>query len=103
MGNALIERVRSELPELPDAKHKRFVSQYGIPAYDAHVLTGSADLAAYYEAVVAAGADAKAASNWVMGEVMRELNEHRIEIGAFAIPAATRAERFRRIGSRVSR
>jgi aspartyl-tRNA(Asn)/glutamyl-tRNA(Gln) amidotransferase subunit B len=84
----LIERVRGDLPELPDAKEKRFVKQYGIPAYDAHVLIGSADIAAYYEAVVAAGADAKAASNWVMGEVMRELNERRIEIGEFGIPAA---------------
>jgi aspartyl-tRNA(Asn)/glutamyl-tRNA(Gln) amidotransferase subunit B len=89
---ALIERVRGELPELPDAKHKRFVSQYGIPAYDAHVLTGSADVAAYYEAVVKAGADAKAASNWIMGEVMRELNERKIEIGEFGILAANLAE-----------
>jgi len=88
----LIARVRSELPELPDAKQKRFVSQYGIPAYDAHVLTGSADLAAYYESVVSAGADAKAASNWVMGEVMRELNERHIEIGEFGVPAANLAE-----------
>jgi aspartyl-tRNA(Asn)/glutamyl-tRNA(Gln) amidotransferase subunit B len=91
-SNALIERVRGELPELPDAKQKRFVSQYGIPAYDAHVLTSSNDIADYYEAVVAAGADAKAASNWVMGEVMRELNERKIDVGAFAIGAANLAE-----------
>ncbi len=88
----LIERVRGELPELPDAKEKRFVKEYGIPAYDAHVLIGSADVAAYYEAVVKAGADAKAASNWVMGEVMRELNERHIDIGEFGVPAANLAE-----------
>ncbi len=87
-----IDRVRSELPELPDAKHKRFVSQYGIPAYDAHVLTTSNDVANYYEAVVAAGADGKSASNWVMGEVLRELNERRIDIAAFAIAPANLAE-----------
>ncbi len=89
-----ITRVRGELPELPDAKMKRFVSQYGIPAYDATVLTGSADLATYYEAVVAAGADGKAASNWVMGEVMRELNERKLEIGELAsrVPAVELAE-----------
>ncbi len=81
---ALIDRVRGELPELPDAKQKRFVKQYGIPAYDAHVLTGSGDLADYYEAVVAAGADAKHASNWVMGEVMREMNEKGIDIEVFS-------------------
>ncbi|MCI0451138.1 MAG: Asp-tRNA(Asn)/Glu-tRNA(Gln) amidotransferase subunit GatB, partial [Candidatus Latescibacteria bacterium] len=79
--NALISNVRSSLPELPDAKQKRFVSEYAIPAYDAHVLTGSNDVADYYEAVVAAGADGKAASNWIMGEVMRELNDRKIEIG----------------------
>jgi aspartyl-tRNA(Asn)/glutamyl-tRNA(Gln) amidotransferase subunit B len=88
----LIERVRGELPELPDAKQKRFVSQYGIPAYDAHVLTGSAEVASYYEAVVAAGADAKASSNWMMGEVMRELNERKLEIGEFAIRPQSLAE-----------
>ncbi len=80
----LISRVRGELPELPDAKQKRFVSKYGIPVYDAHVLTGSGDVADYYEAVVAAGADAKAASNWIMGEVMRELNERKVEIRGLA-------------------
>jgi aspartyl-tRNA(Asn)/glutamyl-tRNA(Gln) amidotransferase subunit B len=90
--NDLIARVRSELPELPDAKQKRFVSQYGIPAYDAHVLTGSGDVADYYEAVVAAGADGKSASNWVMGEVLRELNERKIDIGEFGIPAGNLAE-----------
>ena len=62
------------------------------PPTTPHVLIGSADTAAYYEAVVAAGADAKAASNWVMGEVMRELNERRIDIGAFAITPTHLAE-----------
>jgi len=87
-----IARVRAELPELPDAKDARFVSQYGLPAYDASVLTGSRDLAAYYEEVVAAGAEAKAASNWVMGEVLRELNERGADIGAFPIEPAALAE-----------
>jgi aspartyl-tRNA(Asn)/glutamyl-tRNA(Gln) amidotransferase subunit B len=91
-SNALIERVRGELPELPDAKQKRFASQYGIPAYDAHVLTSSNDVADYYEAVVSVGADAKAASNWVMGEVMRELNERKIEIARFEMTADALAE-----------
>jgi len=88
----LIERVRGALPELPDAKHKRFVSQYGLPAYDADVLTGSAEVASYYEAVVAAGADSKAASNWLMGEVMRELNERKIDIAEFSIRPQALAE-----------
>jgi len=89
---ATIDRVRGDLPELPDAKQARFVSQYKLPAYDAALLTSSRDIADYYEAVVGAGADAKAASNWVMGEVMRELNEQRIEIGDFKIKPAALAE-----------
>jgi aspartyl-tRNA(Asn)/glutamyl-tRNA(Gln) amidotransferase subunit B len=87
-----VERVRSELPELPEAKRTRFVSQYKLPAYDAGVLTGSRELADYYEEVVAAGADPKAASNWVMGEVMAWLNEHKLSIGALPVTASALAE-----------
>jgi aspartyl-tRNA(Asn)/glutamyl-tRNA(Gln) amidotransferase subunit B len=87
-----IARLRTELPELPHAKAARFGWQYKVPAYDASVLTGSRDLADYYERVVGAGADPKAASNWVMGEVLRELNERRVEITAFPISAADLAE-----------
>lgn len=78
-----IARVRGELPELPDAKLARFASQYKLPAYDAALLTSSRDLAQYYEEVVAAGAEPKAASNWVMGEVMAWLNERKMEIREF--------------------
>jgi aspartyl-tRNA(Asn)/glutamyl-tRNA(Gln) amidotransferase subunit B len=92
VSEATIARVRGELPELPDAKEKRFVSQYKLPAYDAALLTGGKDVAQYYEDVVKAGADPKAASNWVMGEVMRELNEGAMDIGAFTITPAQLAE-----------
>ena len=92
VSEATIARVRDGLPELPAAKEQRFVSQYKLPAYDAALLTGSRDTAQYYEDVVSAGADPKAASNWVMGEVMRELNERGIEIAAFKIKAADLAE-----------
>jgi aspartyl-tRNA(Asn)/glutamyl-tRNA(Gln) amidotransferase subunit B len=56
-----------------------------LPAYDAGVLTASREMADYYEEVVKAGADAKAASNWMMGEVSRELNDAGTEIDAFAM------------------
>ncbi|MBM5571792.1 MULTISPECIES: Asp-tRNA(Asn)/Glu-tRNA(Gln) amidotransferase subunit GatB [Deefgea] len=69
-----IERVRSELPELPAAMQTRFVEQYGITAYDARMLTTSKILAAYFEATVAAGADAKLAANWIMGDISATLN-----------------------------
>jgi aspartyl-tRNA(Asn)/glutamyl-tRNA(Gln) amidotransferase subunit B len=69
-----IERVRQELPELPDARRQRFMTQYALPAYDAEVLTASRALADYYETAVQGYSQPKIVSNWVMGDVMRELN-----------------------------
>jgi aspartyl-tRNA(Asn)/glutamyl-tRNA(Gln) amidotransferase subunit B len=63
------------MPELPDARRRRFVEQYAIPDYDAGVLTQSASLADYFESVTAAAGNPKAASNWVMGELLRTMNE----------------------------
>jgi aspartyl-tRNA(Asn)/glutamyl-tRNA(Gln) amidotransferase subunit B len=88
---AWLERVRQALPELPDAKRARFVRQYGLPAYDAGVLTASRALADYYEMAVAAGADAKLASNWIMTELLALLNERGLDIGASPIDAAALA------------
>ncbi|MFN7951079.1 MAG: Asp-tRNA(Asn)/Glu-tRNA(Gln) amidotransferase subunit GatB [bacterium] len=68
-----VSEVRGHLPELPDARRKRFVDGLGLPAYDARVLTETRELAEYFEAVVAAGAAPKAASNWVMGELLRSM------------------------------
>lgn len=75
-----IDRVRQGLPELPEEKRRRFAAQYRIPEYDAGVLTSSKDLADYYEECVKHHLDPKMVSNWVMGEVLRELNEKKIEI-----------------------
>ena len=80
---AFIESVRATLPELPDQKAARFTSQYGLPAYDAGVLTASRELADYYESVVrAASADAKLAANWVMGELAAALNKENLEVSS---------------------
>jgi aspartyl-tRNA(Asn)/glutamyl-tRNA(Gln) amidotransferase subunit B len=73
--SARIERVRATMPELPEARNRRFVSEYGIPAYDAGVLTQSLALADYFEATAKAAKNSKAASNWIMGELLRTLNE----------------------------
>jgi aspartyl-tRNA(Asn)/glutamyl-tRNA(Gln) amidotransferase subunit B len=70
---AWVESLRAALPELPRARRRRFTSQYGLPAYDAEILTQSRALAEYYEAAVGAHANAKAISNWIMSELMREL------------------------------
>jgi aspartyl-tRNA(Asn)/glutamyl-tRNA(Gln) amidotransferase subunit B len=71
----LVDEARSSLPELPDAKRERFVADYGIKDYDAGVLTTTRELADYYEAVVATGADAKLAANWTMVELLGALNK----------------------------
>jgi len=93
------ERVRSEMPELPEAIQQRFVSQYGLTPYDANVLTSSKAMAAYYEAVVAkvGPANAKVAANWVMGEVSSQLNREGLEIAACPVSAAQLALVLQRI------
>ena len=68
------DHLRGSLPELPRARRARFQEAYALSDYDAGVLTGSTALAAYYEAVVAAGADAKAGANWVTGPVLQDAN-----------------------------
>jgi aspartyl-tRNA(Asn)/glutamyl-tRNA(Gln) amidotransferase subunit B len=79
---ARIEEIRRSMPELPDATRRRFVDHYALPAYDAGQLTQSRALADYFEATVRAGAAPKAASNWIMGELTRKLNEAAVDIEA---------------------
>ena len=86
-----VERVRAAMPELPAAQRARFVAQYGLPAYDAGVLTQDPEVAGYFEAV-AASAPAKLASNWVMGDVLRTLKEQDVAIGTCPIAPAALAE-----------
>jgi aspartyl-tRNA(Asn)/glutamyl-tRNA(Gln) amidotransferase subunit B len=80
VDDAWIAQIRSGLPELPLEKRERFLAEYGIPAYDAGVLTASRPLADYYEAVVRLSGEPKTASNWVMGDVLRFLNEEKRDI-----------------------
>ncbi len=70
---AWVDELRAALPELPQARRHRFVSQYGLPAYDAAVLTQRRALADYYEQAVAAFPHPKTVSNWVMSELLREI------------------------------
>ncbi len=80
IDEAWIEDVRRSLPELPLEKRERFVSEYGIPAYDAGVLTSTKALADYYEKTVQLTKKPKIASNWVMGDFLRFLNEEKRDI-----------------------
>jgi len=86
------EKIRKQIPELPLAKRERFVKDYQIPAYDAGVLTADKALADYYEKVVRLCAQPKAASNWVMGDVLRFLNEEKREIKSCPITPVALAE-----------
>jgi aspartyl-tRNA(Asn)/glutamyl-tRNA(Gln) amidotransferase subunit B len=83
-----IDRVASEMPELPGAMRERFVRDHGLPDYDAAVLTASKELATYYEAVAGAVPDRKVAANWLMGEVAAALNSAQIEITQSPVSAA---------------
>src|SRR5256885_524479 len=98
LDQAFIEQVRATLPELPDQKAARFASQYGLSAYDAGVLTGSRELAAYYEDVVRElPREPKLAANWVMGELAADVNKENLEVGSGRLPAARLAGLLRRI------
>lgn len=75
-----IEKYRSELPELPDARRAHLEKEYGLSDYDAGIITSSRAMAEYFDAVVATGADPKLAANWIMGDLAKNLNEDGIDI-----------------------
>jgi aspartyl-tRNA(Asn)/glutamyl-tRNA(Gln) amidotransferase subunit B len=79
VSDAWIDEVRRSLPELPDARRARFVHDYGLPEYDADVLTMRRDVADYYEAAVRHHRNPKALSNWVMGDVLRLIKERKLD------------------------
>ncbi len=78
---AWIESVRRDLPELPAARRQRFVTQWGLKEQSAQVLTASRPLADYFEATATAAGDGQAAANWIETEILRKLNEQKIDIG----------------------
>jgi aspartyl-tRNA(Asn)/glutamyl-tRNA(Gln) amidotransferase subunit B len=89
---AWIDKIRADMPELPQTKRERFISEYQIPAYDAGVLTSEKALAGYFEEVVAICAKPKQVGNWLMGDVMKFLNEDKKTIRECPITAASLAE-----------
>jgi len=91
LEEAYIEEIRSALPELPDEKKQRFVTEYGLSPYDAGVLVSEQEYAAYYEAV-AAGRDAKLAANWVISELFGALNKRGVGIDASPVSAGALGE-----------
>ena len=92
-----VERVRSEMAELPRVMAERFVTQYGLPEYDATTLTQSKAMAAYFEETAKASGQAKLASNWIMGELSRRMNADNISIERTPVNAAQLAKLIERI------
>lgn len=75
-----IERVRETLPEMPQSRRARYMNDLGLPEYDAMVLTLTKEMSDFFDQTVSAGADAKQASNWLMGEVSAYLNSEKLEL-----------------------
>jgi aspartyl-tRNA(Asn)/glutamyl-tRNA(Gln) amidotransferase subunit B len=95
-----IERVKASMPELPGAMRERFVRDYGLPEYDAAVLTQSKAMASYFEAVVvkAGKEQAKPAANWLMGDVSSTLNRESVDIA----DAPVKADQFALLLQRIA-
>jgi len=98
LDDAWIERVRAQLPELPETMKSRFETQYGLTAYDARALTASREIAAYFETVARAlPGGAKLAANWIMGELAAALNKAGLDIDDAPVTAIELAGLLARI------
>jgi len=86
LDQAWVDEIKRTLPELPDAKRARFESAYGLSPYDARVLAGDAESAAFFE-TVAKGRDAKQAANWVTQELAAALNKAQLDLGQSPVKA----------------
>lgn len=73
-------KVKASLPEMPASRRQRYIQELGLPEYDAMVLTLSKEMSDFFEATLENGADAKQASNWLMGEVSAYLNSEKLEL-----------------------
>ena len=76
-----LERVKASIPELPDARKKRYVEELGLTEYDASVLVVNKNISDFFDEMVKIDADAKLSANWLMGDVSAYLNAEQIEIG----------------------
>lgn len=81
-----VEEIRKSLPELPETRKRRYMEEYGLPAYDAEIITSSKALSDFFEETVKNGANAKTASNWIMGELLRLLKEKGVEDDSIPFP-----------------
>ncbi len=82
-----IDKYKSELPELPDARRARLEKEYGLSEYDSGIITSSRAMAEYFDATIADGADPKMAANWIMGDLSKNLNEESLDISKSPVDA----------------
>lgn len=101
IDEARVERIRATLPELPDAKKKRYMCELGLSEYDARILTLEKENAEYFDAIVSAGAEAKLASNWVQSELFAALNKAGKEITESPVSPSQLAELISLINENV--
>lgn len=87
IDNEWFNRIKSSLPELPDARKKRYITEFTLPEYDAGIITSSKLLADFFEEAVSKSRNAKAVSNWIMGDLMRILKDRNMEIEEIPFPA----------------
>jgi aspartyl-tRNA(Asn)/glutamyl-tRNA(Gln) amidotransferase subunit B len=101
LTEADVEKLKAELPELPDEKKARFVRQYALSPYDADVLVAERETAEYFEAMLARGADPKAAANWLINEYFGRLNKEGLTISTGPLSAQANAAIVRMVAENV--
>jgi len=99
LEQAWLDKWAEELPELPQARETRFLREYDLPEAAAQALTAEKDLADYYEAAVAAYSEPKKIANWMLSELLRELNHAKVNASACVMPATHLADLVRLIDS----
>ncbi len=94
-----IEKIRASLPELPEARRSRYVSEFGLPEYDAQLITQSKVLSDFFEEAVSKSSNPKLVSNWIMGDLMRILKDKGLEVEQIPFPAEYLARMIKLIES----
>ena len=97
ISEALVDRIRSELPELPDARRARYSDQLGLSASDATAISSDIDRADFFDAAVSAGANAKQCANWIMGELSAYLNKKAMPLNASPVTPSLLAQLIARV------
>ncbi|MFV2056176.1 MAG: Asp-tRNA(Asn)/Glu-tRNA(Gln) amidotransferase subunit GatB [Thiohalomonadales bacterium] len=97
IDSTYIEQIRQDLPELPEQKKRRFITDFNLSTYDAEVLTANRDMAIYFEKVTQLTGEAKLSANWIMGELIAALNKNALSFSDSPVSAELMASMIKRI------